>query len=262
MKIVGILNITPDSFSDGGKYINKDAAIAKLHVMIQNGASIIDIGAESTRPGSTKISHKDEWSRLENILPDLIYEIHKYNKDNSKNVKSSIDSYHFETIKKAHEYGIDIINDINGLKDKNIIEYIAQNSLEVILMHNHPLEIKSDLIINQYADTNIQIINFARSKINFLIKSGICKSKIIFDPGIGFNKNALQSIRILKYIKDYKILGVPIYIGHSKKSFLDSISVGGDRAQKTFIISKFLYKLNIDYIRVHDVVEHNFLLNY
>jgi dihydropteroate synthase len=259
-QLVGILNITPDSFSDGGKYNLPNSAISHLHKLLKDGAKIIDIGAESTRPNAVPISWQEEWSRLENILPKIIEEVQKFNKKNNQNIETSIDSYHFATIEKSYNLGIDIINDVKGLIDDRIINFIAKNKVKTILMHNHPLQINENLLHNQQLGINLQILKWARNKISYLKQKGVDKSQLIFDLGIGFNKNALQSIIILKNINLFRVLGLPLYVGHSKKSFLDAINIEGNRQSKTLEISKFLIKRNIDYLRVHDVAEHYKLL--
>lgn len=250
-KIVGILNVTPDSFSDGGKFSSLENAVLQLKKMIEEGADIIDIGAESTRPNATPISAQEEWLRLEKILPTLIFEIKKH-----PQIKSSIDSYHFENIKKSYELGIDIVNDVSGLIDEKIIDFVAQNNITIILMHNLAIHANPDLVVNQNIDINKEIIRWAQEKIAILIKKGIKKSQLIFDPGIGFAKDARQSISILKNINSYRILGLPIYVGHSKKRFLDAIDISGNRAEKTLAVSKYLIERDVDFIRIHDVLQH------
>jgi len=254
-KLVGILNITPDSFSDGGKFNSLNSALNHLKKMIDEGADMIDIGAESTRPHSTPISADEEWQRLEKILPAVIYEIKKH-----PNIQSSIDSYHFETIKKSYELGVDVINDVSGLADEKTVEFIAQKNIKTILMHNLAIHANPDLLVNPYLHINDEIIAWAAKKISVLEKKGVKKSQLIFDPGIGFAKNAAQSIRILKNITAYRILGLPLYVGHSKKGFLDSLEIAGDRAQKTVEISKFLIEKKVEYLRIHDVATHKNLL--
>jgi len=263
-KIVGILNLTPDSFSDGGKFDSLEQAMIHLKKMILNGADVIDIGAQSTRPNAIKISNEQEWIRLENILPAIIKEIQKFNRDNNKKIQISIDSYHFETIKKSYELGIDIINDVSGLKDEKIIEFIATKNITTILMHSLSVPVNPQLVINENINVNKEILNWACEKISLLQKMGVKKSQLIFDVGIGFGKSAKQSICILKDINSYRILGLPLYVGHSKKSFLDEVKIDeefklknlDERAQKTLTVSKFLINQKIDYLRIHDVAEH------
>ncbi len=254
-KLVGILNITPDSFSDGGRFNSLDAALNHLKKMLEEGADIIDIGAESTRPKAIPISQEEEWSRLEKILPTAISEIKKYPK-----VQSSIDSYHFENIKKAHQLGINIINDVSGLSNERIVQFIAEKNITTILMHNLATHANPNLVVNPSLNIHNEIIAWAQNKISYLLRNGVKKSQLIFDPGIGFAKDAQQSIHILKNIDTYRILGLPLYVGHSKKSFLDSLEIAEDRAQKTLKISKFLIDKNVEFLRIHDVFSHKKLL--
>jgi dihydropteroate synthase len=152
--------------------------------------------------------------------------------------------------------GIEIVNDVSGLIDERIIEFIAQKNISTILMHNLAIHVNPDVVVNQNLNINQEIINFAQQKILYLQKFGVKKSQLIFDPGIGFSKNSQQSLRILKSIGDYRILGLDLYVGHSKKSFLDAIDLPLDRNQKTLEITKYLAQKKIEYLRVHDVYEN------
>ncbi len=257
-KIVGILNITPDSFSDGGKYNSHETALNHLMQLIAEGADMIDVGAESTRPSAQRISVTEELKRLENILPEIIIIAH------GKKIPVSIDTMNYETAKKALELGVDIINDVSGLEDLRIVDLIAQNrGVKTILMHCKTIDPNPEIIIDKALNIDKKIINWAEEKIAFLLKNGVKKSQIIFDPGIGFNKNAEQSIRLIRNIDSFRSLDLPIYVGHSKKSFLDQINLQNkDRAEKTLIISKFLAQKMVDFIRVHDVLANkNAILN-
>lgn len=255
-KIVGILNVTPDSFSDGGKFNSLDSAISQLKKMLEEGADVIDIGAESTRPRGLPITAETEWHRLEKILPAVIFEVKNFNQKFGKKIQTSIDSYHFETIKKSHELGVEIINDVSGLIDERIVEFVAAKNITTILMHNLAIPTNPELIINPHLNVTNEILNWAQEKISTLEKKGVKKLQLIFDVGIGFGKNAQQSIHILKNIDAYRILGLPLYVGHSKKSFLDVLEISGDRAQKTLEVSKFLMEKNVEFLRVHDVLAH------
>ncbi len=263
-KLVGILNITPDSFSDGGKFNSKESAIKHLENMLINGADVIDIGAESTRPGHIKITAEEEWKRLENILPELIFTIKKFNQKFNKEVKSSIDSRNFSTAKKSYESGIDVINDVDGLRDEKMVDFIASRNATTILMHCEPVPSIDGAIINKNVNLTSEIINWAKNKISYLEKKGVKKSQLIFDLGIGFNKDAMQSIRILKNIDEYRALKLPLYIGHSRKSFLKAINFREfgelNVDEKTLIISKYLIKKNIEFLRIHDVASHRKIL--
>lgn len=269
-KIVGILNITPDSFSDGGKFYKAASAIQHLQQMLDEGAYIIDIGAESTRPNAAAITANEEWQRLENILPHLVEEVQKFNcdvvlKKKSKQesaVEISIDSYHPSTAKRAYEVGANIINDVSGLQNEEMIDFIAAKNAKTIFMHSLSVPANPEIIINRALNVTAEILKWAEEKIAYLENKGVKKSQLIFDPGVGFSKNAEQSLRIIKNIAAFKELGLPLYVGHSKKSFLDILNVEGlennkeSRLQKTLILSNYLAKQGTDYIRVHDVAKN------
>lgn len=258
VKIVGILNATPDSFYDGGNFDNLQKATIHLDQMLSAGADIIDVGAESTRPGAQVLTDDQEWQRLKDILPLIVKQIDSFNRHNKASVQISLDSYHLKNIKKAWDLGVQIINDVSGLVNPDLIKFIAQNNIVTILMHNLAIHSNPELIVNPYLNINQEIISWASDKIQKLAEFGVKKEQLIFDPGIGFAKNADQSIIILKNITDYRILGLPIYVGHSNKSFLDKVGIKDrNREQKTLIISKYLVKKGVDYLRVHDVAAHN-----
>ena len=177
-KIVGILNLTPDSFSDGGKYFDEEKALSHLTEMMLSGVDIVDIGAESTRPNAQILQAQEEISRLENILPKLISAVKNFNKIHHKNIQTSIDSYHLETIIFAHKIGVEIINDVSGLIDEKIIDYIAQNNLTAILMHNLAIHSNPNLIVNRDLNVVDEIINWAQQKIAYLTSKKIQKSQL------------------------------------------------------------------------------------
>lgn len=259
----GILNLTPDSFSDGGKFNQLESALKQTQKMIDEGADIIDIGAESTRPNSTPISHEIEWDRIKNILPEIIKLAHNNNK------KISLDSRHYQTIKKALDLGIDIINDVSGFCDPNMINLASKSQKLIILMHNLGVPAKKEVIIDKNLDVIKTIIEWSLSKIELLEKHNIKRENIIFDPGIGFGKDAQQSIYILENIDKFKILKTKILVGHSRKSFLDHIKfdhnfklnseekfVEDIRDIQTLIVSKMLQEKGVDYLRVHNISLH------
>ncbi len=261
-KIVAILNLTPDSFSDGGKFNQPNFALMHLQKILQEGADVIDVGAESTRPNATAISSEEEWLRLEKILPQIVAMVKKFNRDNSKQVEISIDTYHTLTARRACELGVQIINDVSGLIDDEMIALIAEKKVQTVFMHSLSVPANPEIIINKALNVTQEILRWAFAKIAQLEKKGIEKSQLIFDPGIGFSKDGEQSLRIIKNIATFKSLGLPIYVGHSKKSFLDELKVDGllntreSRAEKTLIISKYLAEKGVDFIRVHDVAEN------
>ena len=251
VKFFGILNITPDSFSDGGKFYDVKSALNHLDQLINDGADVIDIGAESTRPDATPINAETEWNRLKEILPKIINQI----KINHPQIEISLDSRHHQTIAKALDLGIDIINDVSGFDDDNMIRLAAQSGKKIVVMHNLGAPSDKNKIIPEDLDVAEVLLNFMKVKLEKLEKAGIKKEKIIFDPGIGFGKNAKQSIYILENIEKLQNLEIPLLIGHSKKSFLDEMDFGKTktREEKTILVSANLAKRGVEYLRVHDV---------
>ena len=191
-------------------------------------------------------------------MPPLV----KYIRNQKEKIEISLDSYHFETLQKAYEVGIDVVNDVSGLCDDRIIDFIAEKKIQTILMHNRAIAVNENLVVNKEVGTALEVAKWVRDKINHLKRHGVEKSQLIFDVGIGFGKNAYQSIRILKNIESYRAFGLPIYVGHSKKSFLKAINFEKDLSdgEKTLIISQFLIGRGVDYLRVHDVLEHKNLI--
>ncbi len=252
VKIVGILNITPDSFSDGGKFNKQQEALEKAVKLLQEGADIIDIGAESTRPQAKLIDYKTEWQRLENILPQLINLCHQSEK------KVSLDSRHSETIEKALNLGLDMINDVSGGNNLAIIKLAKKFSVPIVINHNLGLPASPEKIIGKKLDICQILINWAEEKIEFLINNGIKRKNIIIDLGIGFGKDQEQSLKILANIKKFQILKTPLYIGHSRKSFLNKFTPKNlsDKDNLTLEFSKKIANY-VDYLRVHNVLLHS-----
>ncbi|PIR39053.1 MAG: dihydropteroate synthase [Alphaproteobacteria bacterium CG11_big_fil_rev_8_21_14_0_20_39_49] len=246
-KIVGILNITPDSFSDGNKYNDAESILSHAEKLIKDGADVIDIGAESTRPGAIKLSTVQEWQRLSPILQNIIDTCHK------NNVEAGIDTYHPENAMKAIETGIDYINDVNGFKNPQMIEVAKNSAVKIIAMHSLTVPADKAVNIDEGVDTVSEVLSWGNAQIQNLIDNNIERSRIIFDPGIGFNKTASQSKELIQRVEELRSLRVPIYIGHSRKSFLGDVD---DRDKATIEISKQLIAKDIDYIRVHDVSGH------
>jgi len=215
--VMGILNITPDSFSDGGSYYKKlDVAVERAYQMLSEGADIIDIGGESTRPGAKPISVEEE---LERVIP-VIKEIRK---QLGSNFLISIDTYKSEVARQALEEGADIVNDISAMSfDKNMAEVVAQYDCPIILNHTkgRPENMQKDIY---YDDVMVEIIQFLKQQIDYGIKKGIKPDRFIVDPGIGFGKKIEHNVEIIKRLKELKILGYPILIGISRKSFIGKI---------------------------------------
>ena len=246
--IMGILNLTPDSFSDGGQFNSIQKALDHTMSMIEAGADIIDIGGESTRPGSKPISFVEE---IERTIP-VIEEIRKIS-----DCAISIDSYKSEVVEAALNVNANIVNDISGLTyDNKMAKLISDNKAPLILMHmkGKPLDMQKNPI---YDDLISEICNFFSNQIFFANSVGIDSSKIILDPGIGFGKRIEDNFEIIRELKQIRAMGFPVLIGPSRKSFIgDTLNLPtDDRIEGTMatITAGLLNGANI--VRVHDIKE-------
>ena len=216
--IMGILNVTPDSFSDGGKYNSIETALAHANSMKKQGADIIDIGGESTKPYAKKITFEEEMNRVIPIIEELINKI---------NIPISIDTYKSKIAEKAIDIGVNMNNDITALRgDKKMVSIVSKNNIPICLMHmkGEP----SDMQINPIYNNIIDEINlFFQNRIKFSTKNGVNKKNIIIDPGIGFGKRTGKGIedncKILHHLSKLKKFNLPILIGPSKKTFIGNI---------------------------------------
>ena len=246
--IMGILNLTPDSFSDGGQFNSIQKALDHTMSMIEAGADIIDIGGESTRPGSKPISFVEE---IERTIP-VIEEIRKIS-----DCTISIDSYKSEVVEAALNVNANIVNDISGLTyDNKMAKLISDKKSPLILMHmkGKPLDMQKNPI---YDDLISEICNFFSNQILFANSVGIDSSKIILDPGIGFGKRPEDNFEIIRELKQIRAMGFPVLIGPSRKSFIgDTLKLpANDRIEGTMatITAGLINGANI--VRVHDIKE-------
>lgn len=248
--LVGIANITPDSFSDGGRYEVADAAIAHIESLIADGAGMIDIGAESTRPGATPLSEQEEWARLKPLFalltPTLI-----------QRAIFSLDTRHPANVKRALDHGFHVINDVSGLTNKDMIYTLMGYNTQLVMMHSLTIPADKSVTLPEACDVIHELQSYAHKQLALLEEAGIHKERLIFDPGLGFGKTSAQSWEIINRIDELKTLGMPLYVGHSRKSFL---AERGDRDDMTLAISRQLIEKNIDYLRVHDIAAHAPLL--
>ena len=237
---MGILNATPDSFFDGGQYMALDKALARAEQMLLEGADILDIGGESTRPGAAKVNPEEEMRR---VLP-LIKEIKK----NAPGAVISIDTYHYETARAALDEGALIINDISGLKDTRLAGLSAQYGAKLVIMHIKGMPDTMQTLC-EYKDIFKEIYTFFEEKTALALSLGARKENIILDIGLGFAKTREQNWLLLGNIHRFAALGLPILIGASRKSFTDkSLEISLKCAQMAA-------EQGADYIRVHDVKE-------
>ena len=253
-KIVGILNITENSFSDGGMYFNTDKACEHLHQLVDGGADIIDIGAESTKPFSEPVSAENQ---LERILPVL-----SYIKDKNINIPISIDTRSSLVAKKCIEYGVKIINDVSGLDyDNDMADIIASTDVQVIIQHSKGTP-ENMQISPHYESLMDEIYLDLKKRIDFAVSKGIKVENIIIDPGIGFGKIREDNFEIIRRIEELYGLGCPVMLGVSRKSLLNMQEK--DNLTKdifTVALNTLAVERKVDYIRVHNVKLHRELLD-
>ena len=251
-KIMGVLNVTPDSFSDGGLFFSQLKACAQAKLMIANGASIIDVGGESTRPGSKIVNQKKEWKRIKNVIIEI--------KKKFPNIPLSLDTRKAYIMKKGIEHGVNIINDVSGLNfDSKSFGIINSKKIPFILHHMQgtPDTMQKNPM---YDDALLDIFDFFEEKINFCIKKKFKKEFILLDPGIGFGKNLNHNLRIMSKISLYHSLGCPILIGTSRKRFIEHIVTKFDTPDRTgSTLASVLYGLlqGVQLFRIHNVKEIN-----
>ena len=251
-QIMGVLNITPDSFSDGGLFFNQKKAYNQAKLMINSGASIVDIGGESTRPGSKVIDEKEEWKRIENIIIKL--------KKNFSKVTLSLDTRKSQVMRNGINNGVNIINDVSGLNfDKKSFDLIKSKNIPFVL--NHMQGTPETMQNNpKYENVLLDIFDFFEEKIHFCMKKKYKKELIILDPGIGFGKNLNHNLRIMSKISIFHSLGCPILIGTSRKRFIEHIVTKFDTEDRTGgSLASVLYGLlqGVQLFRVHNVKEIN-----
>ena len=245
--IMGVLNLTPDSFSDGGKFNTKRKGSKQALEMFQSGANIIDLGGESTRPGSISVDKDLEWKRIEKILRSI-----------SKKIPISLDTRKSEIMKKGINYGVKIINDVSGLSyDSETINILKKYKIPFVVQHSQGLP---DNMQNNpyYKNVLLDIYDFFEEKIKFLRSIGINHNNIIIDPGIGFGKKLKHNITLIKNVSIFHTLGFPILIGNSRKKFIREISKKNDtnnRIGGTVASSIYLMMQGVQILRVHDVNE-------
>ena len=251
---MGIVNVTPDSFSDGGRYLSWPDAEMQIADLVNAGAQVIDIGAESTRPGATPISADEEWGRLAAILEPLM---DKYSGDILR-PRISIDTYHPSVAIRALALGIDMINDVSGLTNPEMIELAASYNTEFVAMHNVSIPADTAKTINIDEDPLYSLEQWLLAQMEIWSRAGIDTNRIIIDPGVGFGKNALQSLDILRRIDQLLRHGLRILVGHSRKSFMRGFADGTieTRDLTTVGASLNLVMQGVDVLRVHDVAAH------
>ncbi len=241
--IMGILNVTPDSFSDGGLFVSRDAALVQARKLVADGADIVDVGAESTRPGHTPVSTEDEWARLEPVLATLVAEA---------GAPVSIDTYKALTARRALSVGVAVVNDVWGLqRDPDMAHAVAEADAGVVVMHNRD-GVDPDL------DIVADMLRFFERSLEIAQRAGIPTAHIALDPGVGFGKSRQQNYDALRAIPRLLTLGFPLLIGVSRKSIFKDVAGGvvEGRLLGTLAANLLCAEKGAQIFRVHDVADH------
>ena len=246
--IMGVLNLTPDSFSDGGKFNSKKKGINHAINLINSGANLIDVGGESTRPGSKVIKENLEWQRIEKILKSLI----------KKKIPISLDTRKSRIMIKGIDLGVKLINDVSGLEfDSQTLSVLKKFKVPFVIQHSQgtPENMQKN---PRYKNELLDIYDFFEKKIKLLRLKGIKHNKIILDPGIGFGKNLKHNMSLIRNISIFHSLGFPILVGNSRKRFIKELSGKNDskfRNGGTIASSIYLMMQGVQILRIHDVNE-------
>ena len=246
-RVMGILNVTPDSFSDGGRYLEPDAAIRRALEMVAQGADLIDIGGESTRPGSDPIPADEEWRRIRPVFEGLV---------RTTGVPLSVDTRKPEVAARALEAGASIVNDVSGLRDPEMVRGIAGARAGAVIVHMLG-EPKTMQVAPSYGDVVAEVRGFLAARIETAVLAGVPREALAVDPGIGFGKALDHNLELLAHIGDLTALGRPVVIGVSRKSFLGALfpSTSGERLSASLAAAAFAVIQGAQVVRVHDVAE-------
>ncbi|WP_208317300.1 dihydropteroate synthase [Canibacter zhoujuaniae] len=244
--IMGVLNLTPDSFSDGGSYVDTAAAVARAREMVAAGAEIIDVGGESTRPGSVRVDPDTEWERIADVVKTLV----------SLGITVSVDTVHAATAQRAIAAGVQYINDVSGgLHDPKILRVVADSAAHYIAGHWRGFPSATEYR-DQYRDVVTDVIADLADRVADAITAGIAPERIVLDPGLGFDKNTEQCWEILSRLQEFKVLNVPLLIGASRKRMLADLLHGAPpdaRDVATAAVSMHCAAAGVWGVRVHNV---------
>jgi len=251
---MGIVNVTPDSFSDGGESTDWESVDARVDALVEAGAQLVDLGAESTRPGAAPLTSEQEWARLQPILGRLV---DKYAGALLRPL-FSVDTYHPDTARRALALGADMINDVSGLTSPKMIELAGTSGKDWVAMHHVSVPADRARILPADQDPGDAVERWLEDRLEQWNRAGLDLERIIFDPGIGFGKNPLQSLRLLRDIGRYARYGLRCMVGHSRKSFMTSFAAldNADKDLVTIGASLALCAQGVDILRVHNVAAH------
>ncbi|WP_114327390.1 dihydropteroate synthase [Candidatus Colwellia aromaticivorans] len=247
VQVMGILNVTPDSFSDGGQFTHFDSALKQVEQMIEQGVDIIDIGGESTRPGAVDVRVQDEIVRVIPLLKAI---------KSRFDINVSIDTSKAEVMSEAIIYGADMINDVRALQNEGCLEVVAQSNIAVCLMHMQGMP-RSMQENPQYKDIIDDILEFFKQRINCCERSGINKERLVLDPGFGFGKTVAHNYEVLAKFTEFKALGLPLLAGISRKSMIGNLLNRdvNERLAGSLAAAIVAIQQGANIIRVHDVQE-------
>ena len=243
-RVMGIVNVTPDSFSDGGKFNRSDKAIAHAMQLVEEGADILDIGGESTRPGATPVPLEEELKRVLPVIKALA----------QAGVPLSIDTYKPEVMRAAIDSGVDMVNDVRALQAPNAMEIVAKSHVGVCLMHMQGLP-QNMQVDPQYADVVLEVMEFLAARLQTAEAAGISRNRLLLDPGFGFGKRTAHNLTLLNHLSSLQSLGIPLLVGLSRKSVLGQVAgLDVDERLHASIAASVLSAIKgANIVRVHDV---------
>jgi len=243
-RVMGIVNVTPDSFSDGGKFNRSDKAIAHAMQLVEEGADILDIGGESTRPGATPVPLEEELKRVLPVIKALA----------QAGVPLSIDTYKPEVMRAAIDSGVDMVNDVRALQAPNAMEIVAKSHVGVCLMHMQGLP-QNMQVDPQYADVVLEVMEFLAARLQAAEAAGISRNRLLLDPGFGFGKRTAHNLTLLNHLSSLQSLGIPLLVGLSRKSVLGEVAgLDVDERLHASIAASVLSAIKgANIVRVHDV---------
>ena len=243
---MGVLNVTPDSFYDGGEYDRLDAAVERAEEMVAEGADVVDVGGESTRPGADPVSVEEEIERVVPVIEAL----------SSLEVPVSVDTRKAAVADAALAAGADVVNDVSGLSDPEMRFVVADHDASLVVMHSQSTPVDPDRSTS-YGDVVEDVLYELNERVLLAEQAGIDRERIVVDPGCGFGKRPAESFELVDRVAEFDALGCPVMVGHSRKSMYERVGCGsGERLAPTLALTAMAAERGADVVRVHDVAEN------